>query len=797
VLLMNFRYAIRMLIKTPLFTAVVVGTLALGIGATTAIFSVVNAVMLRPLPYSHPERLAQLAETNEKLHLPNFGVSVLNYLSWRERNRTFEQLGAIGFAGFNLSGPADAEQVAGSTISPSLLPVLGIEPLCGTGFREGDDKPGAPLVAMISEGVWKRRFGGDRGVIGQTLRLDDVGYTVVGVAPPALALLTGGDVWVPLTIDPGKENRLHHVISVVGRLKPGVSLQQAQVDMSAVSASVGREFPEVRDWGIRVVGLHSAFVSDQLGTALWVLLAAVAAVLLIACANIANLLLARANGRRREIAVRTALGASPWHLVRQLLIESLALSMLGGGVGLAGALFGFRVLASRLPANLLPIQDITIDAGVLIFALAVTLATGMIFGLVPAWHAARADLSTVLKQAAPSSSGGVRPALRKGLAAVELALATVLLIGAGLLVQTLLQLQRVPLGFDPGHLLTFQVSLPDAKYPDEKGLAFHRTLVESLRAIPGVRDAAVSSGIPLGAGNTTTTPVTIAGRSILPEGTAVPIDWRIVSPGYFRAMGIPLLRGRDFTAADDPRAPAVVIVSRSTARKFWGETDPIGGVIHVVGNGKEFTVVGVVGDVRHAALNQESLAMYYSSGARLLPLMDVVVAVRGAPESVLASVRQKVRELDPSLGLANVRSMDQWVSSAAAQPRLSAALLGIFAAAALVIAAIGIYGVLAYSVAQRTRELGVRIALGAQPGDVVRLVLREGMAVCLAGVGAGLAGALLLSRVLAALVFGVSLHDPSTFLLATSALALVALAACLIPARRAARVDPMVALRYE
>jgi putative ABC transport system permease protein len=630
-----------------------------------------------------------------------------------------------------------------------------------------------------------------------------VDCTVVGIAPAALTFMTGGEIWTPLTIDPGREMRLNHAIFVIGRLRPGVSVQQARAEMDTVARRVGAQYPEVKDWGIALVTFDRVFVADQLRTALLVLLCAVVCVLLIACANIANLLLARAASRQKEIAVRQAMGASRGRLLHQLLAESLLLAAIGGAAGLAGAVWAVRAINHALPPNLLPVPDVGIDVTVLGFALAATAATGLLCGIAPAWHAAHADLNAMLKQTARSSTGGARK-LRSGLAAAELALATMLLIGAGLLVQSLLHLQRARLGFEPGGLLTFQLAPPPAKYSTpEKNAAFYQRLVESLQTLPGVRSAAISSGIPLGAGNYTTSPVNTVGPSVLPPDTALPIDWRIVSPGFFRTLGIPLLRGRAFTDADTSPAngsagdPSVIIVSQETARKFWGDGDPVGRVIRRVADSKPLTVVGVVGDVRSRVLNVEQPTLYYPSATRVWPLMDVVVRTEGAPESVLSAVRQNVRGLDPELPLATVRTMDEWVSSTAAQPRVNAVLLAVFAGTALLIAAIGIYGVLAYSVNQRMREIGLRMALGAPRGRVVRLVIREGMTVGLIGIGAGLVGAVALSQTLASLVFAVPVRDPATFGVVALVLAVVALAACSVPARRASRVDPMVALREE
>ena len=795
-LLNDLRYAARVLRKSPLVTLAIVLTVALGIGANTAIFSVVNAVMVKPLPYEQPDRLVWVAERNDRLKMPRFAASVLNYLSWKEQSRTFTQLGAFGFTSFNLTGQGEPEQFTGGTLTPSLFPLLGIRPVLGRSFAEGEDRPGSAKVAMISEGLWKRRFGGEPSIVGRSITLNGAATSVVGVAPASLATLSNGDIWIPLTIDREKEIRLNHVILAFGRLRPGVTIEQAQAEMDVVATQVGGQYPEVREWGIRLVTLYDLFINSQLHTALVVLLAAVGCVLLIASANVANLLLARAASRQKEIAVRTAMGASRTRLLAQLLVESLVLSAIGGAIGVIAAVWGVGAIHSLLPPNLLP-TDVSVDANVLLFALALTVVTGLLFGIAPAWHAAKTDLYNVLMQAVRASSG-VRPRLRNGLAAAELALATVLLIGAGLLTQSLLRLQQVSLGFQSDHLLTFQLALPATAYPDEQRAIFYRRMLDSLRAIPGVRDVAVSSGIPFGNGAYTTTPIVTTGASPLPPDTAVPTDWRIVSPGYFKAMNISLLRGREFTDADTPStAPLTVVVSRATAQRFWGDTDPLGRILHRQGDlARQYTVVGVVGDVRHSSLTTESPAIYYPSYS-LSPRMDVVVRTQGPPASALSAVRQKVHELDASLPLSTVRTMDEWLANSAAQPRLNAVLLLVFAAVAMLIAAIGIYSVLAYSVNQRTREIGVRMALGAPRAQVLRMVVREGMTVGVIGVVSGLITALAVSRVLSSLVFGVEVRDPMTYILVALGLALVALVACVIPARKASRVDPIVALRYD
>jgi len=793
----DFRYAVRTIRRTPMFSAVVVLTAALGVGGNTAIFSVVNAVLLRPLPFSNVNRLVQIAEKNDRLDLPNFGASVLNFVSWRRQSHTCDELAAIGFASFNLAGAGQPEQFPGNRISPSLLRVLGVAPVAGRVFTNAEELPGAAAVAMIGERLWATRFGRDPSLIGRTLTLNRAPVTIVGIAPSSLALFSGGEIYVPLVIDAAKENRLNHVILVVGRLAAGVSLQDAEAEYDTIASRMQMTYPEMRDWGIHLVSFFDTFVSRQLEIGLFVLLASAVLVLLIACANTANLFLARTMTREKEIAIRTALGASASRLVRQLLVESLTLSVLGGTGGIIVALWAVRAINVSLPPNLLPVSDVHVDLTVFGGALALTIATGVMFGLPAAFHGARTDINKALKTAG-RTIGAARGRMRTGLVGAEVALATVLLIGAGLLVQTFMNLQRADVGFQAHGLLTFQLAAPVVKDPlGHKAVLFYREVIDAVRTIPGVRGAAVSSGIPFGQGNYTTSPVVTTGRSVLPPDTPVPIDWRIVSPGYFATMGIPLLRGRDFSDADRDTAPAVTIVSAATAHTFWGGEDPIGRTLRRAVDGRTFTVVGVVRDVRSTVLNQESPALYYSAARRVWPLMDVVVRSDVDPSTLIAIVRQKVHERDPDLPITTVRTMDEWVSNSAAQPRVSAQLLALFAAVAVVIAAIGIYGLIAYSVSQRMGELGLRMVLGAPRHTVVRLVLAEGMSVSVAGVGIGVLVAAGLGRALDTLVYGLAPRDPRTFTAVACVLVVVALFACWLPARRAAHVDPLIALRRD
>jgi putative ABC transport system permease protein len=798
-MLSDLRYAARTLAKAPGFAAATVLTLALGIGANTAIFTVVDAELLRPLPFDHPERLVRIFEKNDKVKIDQFSASILNYLAWKERAQSFESMAAFGGAAYTLTNSGEPEILAGAPISPSLMPMLGIQPARGRAFREGDDAPGAPTVALISQGLWQRRFASDPTLIGKTIQLNGVPYTVIGIAPAALQTLLGAtDIFTPMTIDRAKEIRLNHQIVAVARLKAGVTIAHAQKEMTEVSRQVGIAWPEVKDWTTTLLGFDRWFVGDQLRTALLVLLGAVGLVLLIACANIANLLLSRAVARQSEIAVRTALGASRGRLIRQLLTESLSISLAGGIAGVFLATWAVRAIQAALPQGLLPISDLHVDSGVMLFALAITLGTGILFGLAPAWHTAKTDLNTVLKQGGRAAAGGAKGSIRNALAAAELALATILLAGAGLLIQSLAHLQQAPLGFHPERLLTFQIGLPQTKYPTVvQAWGFYQSFLASMRSLPGVRGAAISSGVPMGSGNYTHSPFTPTGSSLLPPGAALPADWRTVSPGFFATMGIPLLRGRDFGPQDTPTTPVGVIVSQNMARKIWGDQDPIGRVVSSSTN-RNFTVAGVVGDVRGTALNTPpEPTIYFAASVRQWPLMDVAVRTSGDPVSAVSAIRARLHELDAQLPMASVRTMDDWISNNAAQPRLNTTLLSVFAGIALLIAAIGIYGVLSYSVTQRTREIGLRMALGAQQSSVLGLVVREGMVVAALGIGAGIAGSLALSRVMSTLLFDVTPHDPATLTMVAAGLTAVALAACCIPARRAARVDPIVALRDE
>jgi len=794
----HLRFTFRTLRKSPAYALTTILTIGLGVGASTAIFSVVNAVMLRALPFASPERLVWVAEKNDKLRLPWFAASVLNYLSWREGQVSFDQLGAIRQSSYNLTGKGEPEQFTGNEISPSLFRVLGVRPVLGRDFQEDEDQPASQPVAIIGEGLWKRRFGGEPSVIGRNVTLNGAAYTVVGVAPSAPEILSQGDIWTPLVLDRSKERRLNHLIVVVGRLKRGVTIPQAQAEMDIVARRVGEQFPEVRDWGIHLQAIYDYVVAKELRIALLVILGAAILVLITAAANVANLLLSRAVARQKEVAVRIAIGASRTNLLCQLLMESTVLAFAGGAVGVAMGTLAVRSMNASLPPNLLPVS-VTIDGFVLLFAFAVTVSSGILFGLAPAWQAWRTDLHSLLKEAGRSGAGVPRSLVRQALIGGELALATLLLIAAGLLLQSLLRLGNARLGFRAEGLLTFEITPQPARYDTvAKRTALYRDLVERLESLPGVSGAAMTTCVPFGNGLQSRTPATPVGRSLLEPSQSIPIDWRSVSPGYFRTMEIPLLRGRQFTDGDTATGPNVMIVSQGLAERVWGSEDPLGRAMRIVGSGKVYTVIGVVGDARNSALNAEPYpTMYYSTNAVTWPTMDVVLRIAQDPYGGLQGARQRLRELDPDLSMFSVRSMNDWLSRSIAQPRLNAVLVTAFGCLALLMAAIGVYGVLSYLVNQRTREIGLRMALGAQRQRVIGLVIKEGMILALTGIAAGVLSALLVSQVLSSLLYGVAARDASTFAATAITLTLVALAACIAPAVRASRVDPILALRCE
>jgi putative ABC transport system permease protein len=802
-LFQDLRFGARMLFKNPGFTLIAVVTLALGIGANTAIFSVVNAVLLRALPYPEPGRLVRFWESNPGRGWLEFAASAPNFADWRKQQSVCEQLAAYEFNNFNFTGSGEPERVAALRVTANLFSVLGVAPAHGRNFLPEEEQSGRNHVAVLSDGLWRRRFGADPNLIGRQIQLSGESYTVVGVMPPDFQFSQGIGLWTPLTLAPAGANRpTGHNLSVIGRLKPGVSLAQAQASMDTIARQLEQQYPESNTgWGVRMSTFYDWIVPEQIRRSMLTLFAAVSFVLLISCANIANLLLARASARRLEMAIRAAMGASRWRVMRQLLTESVLLSTLGGLVGLLLAFWCTGLIKAGTSLNIPRLNETRLDVKALGFTFLIALGAGLIFGLAPAWQASKLALNETLKEGG-RSGGGKRQRLLGALVIAEVALALVLLVGAGLMIRSFMRLQNVPLGFAPNHVLTMRLALPTAKYGQgAPRVNFFDQLLQRLRATPGVIDASAINDLPLAGGGGWAEEVTLEGRDAAPSGTPLPADVNAVTPRYFHTMGIPLLAGRDFTEQDRGafwlgESPWTLIVNETFARRCWPNENPIGKRFRFGGN-VFGTVIGVVGDVRYLSLEREARpAFYVSYGHFSLPALTIVVRASAPPEAMTAALRAQVYALDHDLPVYNIRPMEQIVSNAAGQPRFHTLLLGLFSAAALLLAAIGIYGVMAYTVTQRTHEIGVRMALGARTRDMMRHVLGQGMKLVLMGATLGLAGAFVAARALKSMLFGVSPADPLTFAAVTVFLALVAFAACWIPARRATKVDPLVALRH-
>jgi putative ABC transport system permease protein len=804
-LLHDLRYAVRLQLKNPGFTIVAVIALALGIGANTAIFSVVNTVLLRPLPYKDPEQLVMVWEEASKHGYPHDTPAAANYVDWRDQNQVFEGMAAIADESFNLTGSGDPERLEGRRVSANLFPLLGVEPEIGRVFTAAEDQSGSERVVLLSYGLWQRRFGGDPGIVGKSLTLNGESYIVVGVMPARFQFPSSDDaVWVPIALTTQQAaNRNRHYLEVIARLKPGVTLAQAQTEMSTIATRLQQQYPDTNaDLGAAVTSLHEHLVGD-IKPALLILLGAVGLVLLIACANVANLLLARAAVRQKEIAVRVALGARRLRLIRQFLTESVLLSTLGGVVGMAIAFGGLLFLKSFIPENISQAREISIDFRVLGFTLLVSVATGLIFGLAPAIQATRFNQVETLKEGGrDAATGGSGKRLRSLLVMSEVAISLVLLIGAGLLINSFLRLRNIDPGFRADNLLTMKVVLPEPKYKEpERRAAFYTDVIQRVGSLPGVRSAAVTTNLPLyRQGNSIS--VSIEGRPEPPPGQELIAVTRIISPGYFDTMSIPLLAGRSFTDQDTDTSPTVVVISETMARRFWPGEEAIGKRIaagRIRTPADLIEVVGVVKDVRQFQLTAEPRPQMYLSyrQAAFFAPRDLVVKTDVDPASMATTVRKTVWEIDKDQPVSNIQTMEEILADSIARQRFSMLLLAIFAGVALVLAGVGIYGVMSYSVAQRTREIGIRMALGAQTGAVLKLAVGYGMKLVIAGIVIGLIAAFALTRVMSSLLFGVTATDPTTFTLISLLLVAVAALASYIPARRATKVDPMIALRYE
>ncbi|HSO75179.1 MAG TPA: ABC transporter permease [Blastocatellia bacterium] len=802
----DLRYGVRMMFKNPGFTVVAIVTLALGIGANTAIFSVVNAVLLRPLPYEDSNRLVWFWENQPDFRHGN--LSPADFLDYQAQSRAFEQIASYRRMDFTLTGDRQPEQISGLIVSANYFSLLGIQPELGRVFQPEDGRAGATRVAVVSHGFWQRRFAGEPNLIGKALTLSGQAVTIVGIAPPGLKTdrvelwlnprNVVPDMLLTTTRDPATMRGAHY-LHAIGRLNPGVALTQAQEEINALSARLQEQYPATNaGHTIELVSLLDKTVG-KLRPALLVLLGAVGLVLLIACANVANLMLARATARHKEIALRRALGASRWRVIRQLLTESLTLAALGGACGCLLAVWGVDLLVATSPESIPRLHEIEVDRQVLGFTLLISLATGIIFGLAPALIASGTDLNEALKEGGRSATAGSsRGRMRGALVVGEVALALLVLVGAGLLVRSFVRLHAVDPGFQPANLLTMRLFLTDAKYAtNEPRLSFMKELTARLEALPGVQGVGISDDLPI-EGTDSTMDLTIEGREPAP-GERLMSGVHVVNPRYFEAMGIPLLEGRVFTERDTLEAPTVLVVNETMSRRLWPGQEAVGKRVKLGDpNGEWVQIVGVVRDVKHNGLSAEPAMDAYASHLQVpWPWMTIALRSNLDPTSLEAAVRREVQAIDPNKAVASVKTMDQLIRESVGDRRLSLVLFGLFAVVALLLAAVGIYGVMAYGVTQRTHEIGLRVALGAQPRDVVKLVVGRGMTLALTGVALGVGAAFGLTRLMASLLFEVSTTDSATFLVIALVLAGVALLACYVPARRATKVDPMVALRHE
>jgi putative ABC transport system permease protein len=824
-LVQDFRYALRLLGKSPAFTAVAVLALALGIGANSVMFSVVNSVLLRPLPF-HDAGALLLAQTVQAKTHEQWATSPPDFYAAREQNRTFEELAAFYQGSVNLTGAGEAERVPRMLVSPEFFKVFRVRPALGRDFLRQDEQWGSHRVAILSDGLWRRRYGADAAMAGKTISLNGVAYVVVGVLPPGFSFLgTSAQLFTPVSFEPGDNMNTHnnYFMTMVGRLKPGVTRAQAAADLEGIMQNIIRQYPENRGLAFDVTPLQESFVGG-VRRAILVLMGAVGFVLLIACANLANLLLARAAGRSREIAVRAALGASRLRLMRQFLAESLLLALFGGGVGLLLAYWSTDALHAVSPEVLPRVGEIAVDPRVLGFTALVSVATGVLFGLAPAVHGLRVNLNDALKEGTRSAGESGGRQLRSALVIAEVALSLVLLIGAGLMFKSMHRLLRVDTGFDPRNVVTASVNLPGQKYFDlrpesqfrvdagVKATQYYTEALTAIRSIPGVDSVGAIYGIPL-AGEIWGKTATLYDRPLPASARDLPpIQFRPVAGDYFRALRIRVAEGRALDDRDTLRSQFVVVVNREFVRRYMNGRDAIGTILSTnppaslappgtlppgYSGPEKYTIVGVVDDVHYGTLDSAPLPLVYAPFAQQSEAisMSFVVRATGDPLALLDAMKERLAQIDRDVPLANVASMESLVADSIATPKLEAALLGTFAGLAMLLAAIGIYGVMSYNVTQRTREIGIRMALGAAPGDVLRMVLANGIRLAVVGLGIGLGAALGFTRVMRSLLFGVSTTDPVVFAIIAIALGLMAVLASWLPARRATKVDPMLALR--
>jgi putative ABC transport system permease protein len=803
--LQDLQYSIRILVKKPGFTAIVILALALGIGANTAIFSVVNAVMLRPLPYSDPEGLVMVWETNPQKGRMFHPVSSANYLDWRDQNHVFDYIAAMSSSDFVLSGGDVPEQIQGALVSASFFPLLGVEPFLGRAFLPEEDQPGGEPVVILSYGLWQHQFGADTSLIGKRLILNGVSRTVIGVMPAGFdftgeVFTLDADLWVPIAFAQSQIQRGPRYLGVVARLAPGVTVEKARSEMEIIAQELAGQYPQTNSGrGVNVISVHEQAIRETRSSII-VLLVTVGFVLLIACANIANLLLARATARRKEAAIRAALGASRYRIVRQLLTESVLLSLLGGALGLLLAFIGIEFLANLIPGDIPRVKHIGLEGRVLGFTMLISVLTGILFGMAPALESSKIDLHQVLKEGGRTSTTGSGSHRLRGLLVIsEIALALVLLSGAGLMINSFMRLQKIDPGFDAQNVLTMQISLPRSRYPEaEKQKAFFQQILQRAEALPAVTSASMTYPLPLSREYAIRT-FTIEGLPIPDPKDRPDADYNMVSPGHFRTAGIRMLSGRDFSEDDVSGTQLVAIINETLARRFWGNENPIGKYV-IISDGVEAPrqIIGVVGDVKQIQLDAEPRPQLYLTYLQQ-PNDSMFLAVRSTsnPTMLASAIRNEVLALDRDQPIYNVKTMQERLSYSISQKRFSMIFLCLFAAIALTLAAVGIYGVVSYSVMQRTHEIGIRMAVGAGQRDILSMIVRQAMVLVLIGVGIGLASAFALTRLMSSLLYGVSPTDPPTFIAISLLLIAVALAACFIPARRATVVDPIVVLRYE
>jgi putative ABC transport system permease protein len=806
-ILQEVRYSLRKLRKNPGFTLLVILILGLGIGANTSIFSLVNAVLLRPLPYGDPEQLYWLYEQDLSAGKSKEPVSPANYLDWAGQTKAFEQLGASRSSTYTLTGSGEPISVLGYRVSPGFFDLLRARPLLGRTFQTEKEANDNPSV-VLGYGIWQRQFGGQQGILGQTITLDGKPYTVSGVMPKEFQFPTiDTEIWTPLVMPPQiKGNRNSRLLRVVGRLRPGMTAAQAQDEMNVISSRLAQTYPDAdTGWSAQLTPMHDEFVGD-VGIYMMLLLGAAAFVLLIACANITSLFLVRAAGRQKEIAIRISLGAKRKRLIGAFLIEGALFTLLGGVVGLLLAWWGREKLISFFPdtiSNLsIPrVSSLPIDWRVLTFTFLLCLISTLVFGLLPAWQSSKPDLNSFLKESSRGMSTGFGSRrFRNVLIVAEIALAFVLMIGAGLMIKSFREVKQTGLGFDPNQLLTARVLLPPYKYKEPQQMsAFYDQILQRVRALPGVQSAGLSNYLPLsGWWNSLT--FTIEGSPPAPAGQEPEVDHRVISPGYFATLKVPLIKGRDFTDADNAQSTPVVIINESMARRYWPGEDPIGRRIKFDGEDKVDwrVVVGLVGDLRHFGAETEPKPEVYRPYLQeSTALMGLAIRTTVEPNSMARAVRNVIHEVDPDQPVTHVMTMGDLVAESAAPKRVSMTLLTVLGLAALLLASLGIYGVLSYSIVQRRHEIGIRMALGARRGEVIGLILRQSLKLILLGLAVGLALGLILTKIFSAVLFGVRATDPVTFAGVTLILALTAFAASYIPARKATKIDPWIALRNE